>query len=77
MRRILLRAALFLVPASSLFALLPLIASHRLGLGSGGYGLLVAALGLGAIAGALVRLVHDLRLPQRLRLERAGSRMAS
>ena len=53
-RRILLRAALFLVPASSLFALLPLIASHRLGLGSGGYGLLLAALGLGAIAGALV-----------------------
>ena len=54
MKRILLRAALFLVPASSLFALLPLIASHRLGLGSGGYGLLLAALGLGAIAGALV-----------------------
>ncbi len=53
-RRILLRAALFLVPASSLFALLPLIASHRLGLGSGGYGLLLATLGLGAIAGALV-----------------------
>jgi MFS family permease len=53
-RRILLRAALFLVPASALFALLPLIASHRLGLGSGGYGLLLAALGVGAIAGALV-----------------------
>jgi MFS family permease len=53
-RRILLRAALFLVPASSLFALLPLIASQRLGLGSGGYGLLLAALGLGAIVGALV-----------------------
>jgi predicted MFS family arabinose efflux permease len=53
-KRILLRAALFLVPASSLFALLPLIASRRLGLGSGGYGLLLAALGLGAIAGALV-----------------------
>jgi MFS family permease len=52
-RRILLRAALFLVPAGSLFALLPLIAAHRLGLGSGGYGLLLAALGLGAIAGAL------------------------
>ena len=53
-RRILLRAALFLVPASALFALLPLIASHRLGLGSGGYGLLLAALGVGAITGALV-----------------------
>ena len=35
-RRILLRGALFLVPASSLFALLPLIASRRLVLGLGG-----------------------------------------
>jgi len=53
-RRILLRAALFLVPASALWALLPLIASRRLGLGSGGYGLLLAALGGGAIVGATV-----------------------
>ena len=51
-RRILLRAALFLVPASALWALLPLIASRRLGLGSGGYGLLLGALGGGAIVGA-------------------------
>ncbi len=53
-RRILLRAALFLVPASVLWALLPLVASRRLGLGSGGYGLLLGALGVGAIAGASV-----------------------
>ncbi len=53
-RRILLRAALFLVPASALWALLPLIASRRLGLGPSGYGLLLAALGVGAIAGASV-----------------------
>jgi predicted MFS family arabinose efflux permease len=53
-RRILLRAGMFLLPAGALFALLPLIASRRLGLGSGGYGLLLAALGIGAIAGALV-----------------------
>ncbi len=53
-RRIILRAALFLIPASSLWALLPLIAAHRLGLGSGGYGLLLAALGIGAVAGAFV-----------------------
>ncbi|MGO9883568.1 MAG: MFS transporter [Solirubrobacteraceae bacterium] len=51
-RRIMLRAALFLVPASALWALLPLVASRRLGLGPGGYGLLLAALGVGAIAGA-------------------------
>ena len=53
-RRILLRAVLFLVPASALWALLPLIATRRLGLGSGGYGLLLASLGIGSILGALV-----------------------
>ncbi|WP_433686599.1 MFS transporter [Micromonospora carbonacea] len=53
-RRILLRAALFVVPGSALWALLPLVASHRLGLGPGGYGVLLAALGVGAVAGALV-----------------------
>ena len=51
-QRILLRGALFLVPASALWALLPLIATRRLGLGSGGYGILLAALGAGAIGGA-------------------------
>ena len=53
-RRILLRAALFLVPGSALWALLPLVASRALGLGSGGYGLLLAAVGVGAVAGALL-----------------------
>ncbi|MGA3215013.1 MAG: MFS transporter [Acidimicrobiales bacterium] len=53
-RRILFRATLFLVPASALWALLPLVANRRLGLGSSGYGLLLAALGVGAIAGASV-----------------------
>src|SRR5271165_547721 len=53
-QRILLRAALFLVPASALWALLPLIATSRLGLGSGGYGVLLAALGAGAIGGAFI-----------------------
>jgi MFS family permease len=52
-RRILLRAALFLVPGSALWALLPLVATERLGLGANGYGLLLGALGVGAIAGAL------------------------
>ncbi len=51
-RRILVRSTLFLVPASALWALLPLIASQRLGLGANGYGLLLGALGVGAIAGA-------------------------
>jgi len=44
-RRILLARALFLVPGSSLWALLPLIATSRLGLGPGGYGVLLAPWG--------------------------------
>jgi MFS family permease len=53
-RRILLRAGLFLLPGSALWALLPLVASRQLGLGSGGYGALLAAVGVGAVAGALL-----------------------
>ncbi|WP_225447223.1 MFS transporter [Streptacidiphilus sp. PB12-B1b] len=53
-RRILLRSALFVVPASALWALLPVTASRTLHLGAGGYGLLLAALGAGAVAGALL-----------------------
>jgi MFS family permease len=52
-RRILLRAGLFVVPASALWALLAIVASDRLRIGSGGYGLLLGALGVGAVAGAL------------------------
>ena len=48
-----LRSALFVLPGSALWALLPLIGSRRLGLGAGGYGLLLAALGIGAVAGAV------------------------
>jgi MFS family permease len=53
-RRILLRAALFLVPGSCVWALLPLVATTRLALGAGGYGVLLAALGVGAVGGAFV-----------------------
>ena len=53
-RRILLRSALFLIPGSALWALLPLIASQRLQQGAGGYGLLLGALGTGAVAGAFI-----------------------
>jgi MFS family permease len=53
-RRILLRAGLFLVPGSALWALLPLVASRRLGLGASGYGALLGAVGAGAVAGALL-----------------------
>ena len=53
-RRVLLRLAAFLLPASALWALLPLIATRQLGVGAGGYGVMFAALGTGAVAGALV-----------------------
>jgi MFS family permease len=48
-RRILLRAALFLFPASALLALLPVAAAHRWHLGSAGYGVALAAIGFGAV----------------------------
>ena len=54
MRRVLARSLLFVPAASSLWALLPLVATQRLGLGSGGYGLLLGMLGAGAVTAALV-----------------------
>lgn len=53
-RRILGRSALFLLPGTALWALLPVVATQRLGLGAAGYGLLLGALGVGAVAGAFV-----------------------
>jgi MFS family permease len=53
-RRILLRSSLFVLPGTALWALLPLVASQRLDLGAGGYGLLLAAAGVGAVAGAVL-----------------------
>ncbi|MET1006304.1 MAG: MFS transporter, partial [Propionibacteriaceae bacterium] len=52
-RRILTRLISFMVPACAVWALLPLIADRQLGLNADGYGLLFAALGLGAVVGAL------------------------
>jgi predicted MFS family arabinose efflux permease/quinol monooxygenase YgiN len=51
-RRILLRLGLFVAPATAIWALLPLVARDVLSLGAEGYGLLLGALGAGAIAGA-------------------------
>jgi MFS family permease len=53
-RRILLRSALFSFPASALWALLPAAAQTRLGVGSGGYGLLLGALGIGALLAVVI-----------------------
>jgi MFS family permease len=52
LRMILLRAGLFMLFANSIWALLPLVAHARLHLGSGGYGLLLGGVGIGAVAGA-------------------------
>jgi MFS family permease len=52
MLRVLARTGLWVLPASALWALLPVVASSRLKLNSTGYGILLAALGLGAIIGA-------------------------
>jgi predicted MFS family arabinose efflux permease len=51
-RRILLRTGLFIPGAAALWALLPVTANQALGLGSGGYGLLLGAVGVGAVGGA-------------------------
>jgi MFS family permease len=53
-RRVLVRLALFIVPASALWALLPLVASSQLALDSNGYGLLLGAIGVGSVGGAFV-----------------------
>ena len=53
-RRILLRVVLFVLPGSVVWGLLPLVAKNELGMGASGYGALLAALGVGAIAGALL-----------------------
>ncbi len=51
-RLILLRLAIFVAPATAMWALLPLIANRQLGLGADGYGILFGALGVGAITAA-------------------------
>ena len=53
-RRILLRAALFLFPASALLALLPVAAAHSWHLGASGYGVALGAIGVGAVLAVTV-----------------------
>ncbi|MEY9852818.1 MFS family permease [Leifsonia sp. EB41] len=53
-RGLYLRLALFLLPANGLWALLPVLASAELHLNAGGYGLLLASLGVGSVAGAFL-----------------------
>jgi len=64
MRALIVRNLSFSVCASALWALLPVIARDQLALGAGGFGLLSAGFGTGAIVGALTitRQVHRLSL---------------
>ncbi|HSV17790.1 MAG TPA: MFS transporter [Casimicrobiaceae bacterium] len=54
MRAFVIRNLTFAICASAFWALLPVIARDQLGLGAGGFGLLSAAFGTGAVTGALL-----------------------
>jgi MFS family permease len=54
LKAILVRTGAFVFFASAVWALLPSVATGELGLGSGGYGLLLGCVGVGALAGAVV-----------------------
>ena len=55
LRHVLVRGGVFALPAAAALALLPVVARGPLGLGSGGYGVLLACFGLGAAASAALR----------------------
>jgi MFS family permease len=63
---VLVRSAVFVLPASAVWALLPLVARQSLGLDAAGYGVVLGGLGAGAITGAFALP----RLRARVRLER-------
>ncbi|HEY0210192.1 MFS transporter [Acerihabitans sp.] len=54
LRTVLVRAVAFFLFGSAGWALLPLVAQRELGLGPGGYGVLLAAIGIGAVCGAIL-----------------------
>lgn len=66
LRNVLVRTVAFFVFGSAGWALLPLVARRELGLGPAGYGVMLACIGLGAIAGAILLP----RLRQRLDADR-------
>ncbi len=54
LQRVLVRAVLFFAPASCYWALLPLVSRNEIGGGAAAYGVLLGAIGAGAVAGALL-----------------------
>jgi MFS family permease len=64
---VLIRVAVFVLPGSAIWALLPLYAREQLALGPAGYGVLLGFFGAGAVAGGLVLPALRARLgPQRI-----------
>jgi predicted MFS family arabinose efflux permease len=63
MRRVLLQCLLFVPVATALWALLPLVATEQLAIGAGGYGLLLGAMGVGAVAGSVLLPAIRRRVP--------------
>lgn len=54
LRNVLMRTLAFFLFGSAGWALLPLVARRELGLGPGGYGIMLACIGVGAICGAML-----------------------
>jgi MFS family permease len=54
LQTVLVRIGVFTLGASALWALLPVVARHDLGLEATGYGIILGSLGLGAVGGALL-----------------------
>ncbi len=65
-RRILVQSAVFALPASALWALLPLVASQSWGLRAIGYGTVLGTVGVGAVCGAFVMPRISAKLPPAL-----------
>jgi hypothetical protein len=61
LRGVLNRTAVFVVPAAGMQALLPVVARTRLGLSSGGFGILLGCFGVGAAGAAVIRPRLDAR----------------
>jgi predicted MFS family arabinose efflux permease len=54
LQAVLVRTGVFVFGASALWALLPVVTRHELGLDATGYGIILGSLGFGAVAGALL-----------------------
>ena len=72
MRALIVRNVAFSVCASAFWALLPVIARDQLGLGAGGFGLLSASFGIGAVAGAM-SIPHQLQRHSMNRVVTSGA----